>query len=266
MIEELQGADDALRQYIAVLTYFMPRAAAFMWFFPVFNKGAASTLIKMAIATGLVAYPAFASSFGLATELKAPAYTVLTFMSEVLIGALMGMIIFMPYAAFRAFGALIDVYRGATFAAQATGNDSGEELPLETLFGYLFAALVLAGPGLHAVSVHLLNSYLLMPPGMIEISALSTWLVTLLQMVADHIAFAVLLSGPVLVAVLVVELCVEIVSAFAQQLQVYNLQFGLRSIFGIAALLVMLHFAEDEIFRLFKDYSDALNLLLGAAP
>lgn len=102
-----------------------------------------------------------------------------------------------------------------------------------------------------------------MPPGMIEITSLTDWGVTLLQMTADHMTFAVLLAGPVLVAVLLVEICVEVVSAFAQQLQVYSLQFGLRSIFGIAALLVMLHFAEDEIFRLFREYSDSLHLLLG---
>lgn len=265
MIEELQTADDALRQYLAVVSYFLPRAVAFMWFFPVFNKGAASTLIKMAVATSLIAYPAFASSFGFATQINSPAYTVITFMSEVLIGALMGLTIFMPYAAFKAFGALIDVYRGATFAAQATGSDSGEELPLETLFSYLFAAMILAGPGLHAVTVHMLNSYLIMPPGMVEVTSLIEWGATLIQMMADHIAFAVLLAGPILVAVLVVELCVEIVSAFAQQLQVYSLQFGLRSVFGIAALLVMLHFAEDEIFRLFGQYSDSLHQLLGSA-
>ena len=45
MIDELQAADDALRQLIAVIMYFLPRALAFMVFFPVFNKGAVSTLI-----------------------------------------------------------------------------------------------------------------------------------------------------------------------------------------------------------------------------
>lgn len=266
MIEELQSADDALRQYVAVLSYFLPRVVAFMWFFPVFNKGAASTLIKMAVATSLVVYPAFATSFGFAAQINPPAYTVVTFMSEVLVGALMGITIFMPYAAFRAVGALVDVYRGATFAAQATGTDGGEELPLETLFAYMFAAMILAGPGLHAVTIHLIHSYLIMPPGMVEITSLTEWGATLIRMMADHIAFAVLLSGPVLIAVLLVEICVEIVSAFAQQLQVYSLQFGLRSVFAIAALLVMLHFAEDEMFRMFKEYSDSLNQLLGDAP
>lgn len=263
MIEELQSADDALRQYIAVIMYFLPRAAAFMWFFPVFTKGAASTLIKMAVATALVLYPAFAVGVRFDAAVVAPGHTVVTFVSEVVLGAMLGMTIFMPYAAFKAFGALIDVFRGATFSAQITGNDSGEELPLETLFAYLFAALIFAGPGLHAIAVHLLNSYLLMPPGTVVTASLTDWGLTLIRMVADHIAFGMLLAGPILVAVLVVELCVEIVSAFAQQLQVYSLQFGLRSVFGVAALLVMLHFTEDEMFRLFREYSENINLLLG---
>ncbi|WP_370263590.1 EscT/YscT/HrcT family type III secretion system export apparatus protein [Limnobacter sp.] len=266
MIDELQSADDALRQYIAVLMYFLPRSFAFMWFFPVFNKGATSTLIKSAVATSLVLYPAFSVGFQMDAEIVAPSLTVTTFLSEVMLGAMLGMTIFMPYAAFKAFGAFIEVFRGATFAAQATGNDSGEELPLETLFGYLFVALIFAGPGLHAIAVHLLNSYMLMPPGTIVTASLTDWGLTLLRMVADHVSFGMLLAGPILVAVLVVELCVEIVSAFAQQLQVYSLQFGLRSVFGIAALLVMLHYTEDEIFRLFAQYSDNLSTLLGVAP
>lgn len=264
MIDELQAADDALRQLIAVIMYFLPRALAFMVFFPVFNKGAVSTLIKMSMATVLVLYPAFAVGFQYDAVVVAPGLTVATFVTEVVLGAMLGMTIFMPYAAFKAFGAFVDVFRGATFAAQATGNDSGEELPLETLFGYLFVALIFAGPGLHAIAVHLLNSYLLMPPGTVVYKELNDWGLTLIRMVADHVAFGMLLAGPILVAVLVVELCVEIVSAFAQQLQVYSLQFGLRSVFAIAALLVMLHFTEDEMFRLFRDYSENLNLLLEA--
>ena len=218
------------------------------------------------MATVLVLYPAFAVGFQYDAVVVAPGLTVATFVTEVVLGAMLGMTIFMPYAAFRAVGALVDVYRGATFAAQATGTDGGEELPLETLFAYMFAAMILAGPGLHAVTIHLIHSYLIMPPGMVEITSLTEWGATLIRMMADHIAFAVLLSGPVLIAVLLVEICVEIVSAFAQQLQVYSLQFGLRSVFAIAALLVMLHFAEDEMFRMFKEYSDSLNQLLGDAP
>lgn len=263
MIDELQSADDALRQYIAVIMYFLPRSLAFMWFFPVFNKGAVSTLIKMSVATSMVLYPAFAVGFKFDANIVAPGLTVATFVSEVVLGAMLGMTIFMPYAAFKAFGAFIDVFRGATFSAQASGNDSGEELPLETLFGYLFVVLIFAGPGLHAIAVHLLNSYMLMPPGTVVTSSLTDWGLTLIRMVADHVAFGMLLAGPILIAVLVVEICVEIVSAFAQQLQVYSLQFGLRSVFAIAALIVMLHYTEDEMFRLFREYSNNINGLLG---
>lgn len=263
MIDELQSADDALRQYIAVIMYFLPRAIAFMWFFPVFNKGAASTLIKMSVATTMVLYPAFAVGFQFDANIVAPGLTIATFVSEVILGAMLGMTIFMPYSAFKAFGAFIDVFRGATFSAQASGNDSGEELPMETLFAYLFVAIIFAGPGLHAITIHLLNSYMLMPPGTVVASSLYDWGFTLMRMLSDHIAFGLLLAGPVLIAVLVVELCIEIVSAFAQQLQVYSLQFGLRSVFAIAALIVMLHYTEDEIFRLFREYSTGIEKLLG---
>jgi type III secretion protein T len=175
---------------------------------------------------------------------------------------LLGLTISIPYFAYKGFGALVDVYRGATFSAQVTGNDSGEELPLETLFGLVFATLLFSGPGLHAITTHLLKSFLIFPPGTLELTSFSTWIAKLMRMVADSIAFSVLLAGPVLIAILVVEMAVEIISAFAQQLQVYSLQFGLRSIFGVAALLALMHYSEDEIFQMFRMYSESLFLLL----
>lgn len=262
MIEEFSGADDALRQFIAVVAYFMPRTVAFVWFFPILSKGAGSNFIKLVIAAVLVLYPAFAVSLQLSANLATPGGAVLTFVSEVLLGILMGLGIAMPYFAFKAFGALIDVYRGATFAAQVSGNESGEELPIETLFGYMFAALIFAGPGLQAVSQHLLDSFLLMPPGTLAIDGLSGWISTLMTLMADHILFAVVLSAPVLIAILVVELALEILSSFTQQLQVYNLQYGFRSVFGVAGLLLVFHFTEDNMLSMFREYSQTLNQLM----
>lgn len=266
MIESFSGTDDQLRQLVASLSYFMPRTMAFMWYFPLLTKGVASTFMKVAVGSVLILYPAYAVLNQSEFLIAAPSFGVLTFISEVLLGTLLGMTVAIPYYAFKAFGALVDVYRGATFAGQVTGNDTGEELPIEQLFGYLFVALILAGPGLHGVSVHLLNSYLIFPPGTIETVALQGWILTLMRMVADLVTFSVLLAGPVLLAILIVELAVEIISPFAQQLQVYNLQYGFRSIFGVAGLLVVMQYAETEIFGMFHDYGEQLNRLLGAIP
>ncbi|QJR28342.1 EscT/YscT/HrcT family type III secretion system export apparatus protein [Limnobacter profundi] len=262
MEELFIGTGDPLREFVSVLSYYLPRTIAFMIFFPLLSKGYSSTLIKMSVGSVLVLYPALASTEYFTSPQTAPAFTVLTFLGEVVIGALLGLIIAFPYYAFKGFGALVDVYRGATFSGQVTGNDSGEELPIETLFGYFFTALILAGPGLHAVTVHLLKSYLLMPPGTFSLMGAELWLQTLLRLTADFLSFAVLLSGPVLVAILAVEIAVQIISAFAQQLQVYSMEYSLKSLFGILALVGLLHFAEEDIFWLFREYSESLNTLL----
>lgn len=263
MIDATSYAGDNVRQVLAVVAYHLPRATAFMLFFPLFSKGFASQFLKMSVGTVLVLYPAYASVNAYGAAEVQPAFTLITFTSEVFLGTLLGLTIAFPYYAMKGLGGLVDVYRGATFSAQTTGSDSGEELPLEQLFGFLFAALVFAGPGLHAVTQHLLDSYLLLPPGTLRLDNLSPWALTTLRMCADEIAFSVLLSGPVLVAVLAVEVIIEIVSSFSQQLQVYSIQYGLKSIFGIAALLTMMHFAEDEILRSFAFYSESINRLLG---
>lgn len=263
LIEQFQSIGDNFRQLVSVISYYLPRVSAFMLFFPLFTRGFAGNFIKLSVGTALVLMPAYLSMEVYRASVNPPALGLLTFLSEVTLGGLLGMIIGLPYFAFKAVGALIDVYRGATFAAQASGTDSGEELPTETLFGLLFCAIILAGPGLHAITVHLLNSFLLFPPGTLQADTLGTWLPSLLRLLADHITFAVLISGPILIAILVVEILVEIVSAFAQQLQVYSLQFALRSVFGIFFLIVLLTFAEEDIFRLFQIYSEGLQTLLG---
>lgn len=262
MIGVLSDTGDGLRDFTAVVSYHLPRVMAFMWFFPVFTKGYSSPFIKSAVGSSLILYPALAAMETYGVNTVPPVLSVLTFVSEVLLGVLLGLTISIPYFAYKGFGALVDVYRGATFSAQVTGNDSGEELPLETLFGLVFATLLFSGPGLHAITTHLLKSFLILPPGTLELASFSTWITKLLRMVADSIAFSVLLAGPVLIAILVVEMAVEIISAFAQQLQVYSLQFGLRSVFGVAALLALMHYSEDEIFYMFRTYSENLFLLL----
>lgn len=235
-----------------------------MLFFPLFSRGFAGNFIKLSVGSVLILYPAYASMEYYRSQVITPTSGVFTFLSEVMLGSLLGLITAIPWFAFKAVGAMVDVYRGATFAAQTTGSDSGEELPLETLFGLVFAALIFAGPGLPVISHHLLNSYLLLPPGTLSLDNLYVWTGPLLRMLADHITFAVLLSAPILIAVLIVELIMEIISAFAQQLQVYSLQFGLRSVLGIAFLLLVLEFASEEILNMFFDYSNALNELLGS--
>lgn len=261
MIEYFQDLGGSFRQFIAVLSFHLPRVSSFMLFFPLFNQGMASTFIKLAIANTLILYPAFSMLRTYESPGAQPVMNVITFMSEVALGGLLGLSIALPYYAFRAFGALIDVYRGATFSAQVTGNDSGEQLPLENLFGLMFTALILAGPGLHAITSQLLQSFLLLPPGTIGIQFIDTWGHVLLRLVVDHVLFAILLSAPVLIVVLVLEVIMEILSAFTPQLQVYNLAFGLRSVLGIGMTLLLVEYAEFEIFSLFKTYTDTLQTL-----
>nr|WP_294888063.1 flagellar biosynthetic protein FliR [uncultured Limnobacter sp.] len=262
MNEILAATPDPVRHFTAVLVQYLPRVLAFMVFFPLFNKGYSSRLIKSAVGASLVLYPVFAVTSTQGHTVNPAAMTVLAVIAEIMLGSMLGMIVAMPYMVFRTLGAFVDVYRGATFAAAVAPGESSEELPLETMFGYLFVALILAGPGLHAITSQLLGSYLVFPPGSLDLLRLGSWWPDLLRLFANFILFGFLLSCPVLVAVLAVEIIIEIISAFAQQLQVYNLQFGMRSIFGVAALLVVLHFAEDEIFQVYREYSTQLNTML----
>lgn len=265
MIEHFEILGSSFRQFIAVMAYHAPRTMAFLVFFPAFSGSILSNLLKMSIGSALILYPSFTALIAYKAESGAAAsMTIITFASEVCLGALLGLTIALPYYAFRAMGALIDVYRGATFSAQVSGNDNGEQLPVETLFGLLFIAHVATSPGLHGITVHLLHSYLQLPPGTLALQGLEPWLTTLVRLFADHITFGFLLSAPVLIIVLLVELIIEIVSAFTPQMQIYSLEYGLRSLLGIGMLLLIMEFASAEIFVFMKEYLNILESSLEA--
>ncbi|NJM31695.1 MAG: flagellar biosynthetic protein FliR [Limnobacter sp.] len=232
-------------------------------FFPAFSKGTGSQLLKSAVALSIVLYPAFvATESHLYNYGQAPSLTFVSLLGEIFLGTILGLTISLPYHAFAALGGLVDVYRGATFSAQATGGEAGEHLPLEDLFGYIYTAIILAGPGLHAITIHLLSSYLLFPPGQIDILAFNSWNMHLIRMVSDYLVFGVLMSAPILIAVMLIEAVVSITAVFAQQLQVYSIQFGLKSFFGILALLIYMEFAADEMINLFRVYGETTQTLL----
>lgn len=264
MIELLQANTDSLKQFIYLLTLHLPRCLIFIFFFPLFGKGLGSAgFIKVAIAGVLLLAPVSTLTGVYERPSMVPSISLVTALSEVVIGTFLGMTMAIPYYVFKAYGALIDVYRGATFAAQATGTDSGgEELPLETLFGYIFAALIFAGPGLHAISSHLLNSYLVIPPGSLDVMAFKPWAMLLVELVADHFVLAFILAGPLLIIILMVEVIMQIISAFTPQMQVYSIQFGFRSLAAIGALIVFLSFTEHEIFYLLENQSKILSTVL----
>jgi type III secretion protein T len=267
MIDYFSSNADSLRHFIYILALHLPRAIMFIFFFPLFGKAlGAGGFLKVAVAATILLAPVSTMLTAYDRPDIIPIASLFSSISEVLLGCLLGLTMAIPYYVFKAYGAFIDVYRGATFAAQAGGvTDTGsEELPLEQVFGLMFAAMIFAGPGMHAICTHLLESYKVLPPGSIDIIELNTWAQTLVLLLADHVIFAFILSGPILIIILLVEIIMQVLSAFTQQMQLYSLQFGFRSIAGIGALLFFLHYSEDEIMYLLSSHSYTLtNLIRG---
>lgn len=265
MVDFFGSNVDSLRHFIYLMSFHLPRCLIFIFFFPLFGKGfGQGGFIKIAVCGAILLAPVSTYMGVYERTPLIPALTVITALSEVFIGTLLGLTMAIPYYVFKAYGAFVDVFRGATFAASASGGtDTGtEELPFESLFGMIFGALILAGPGLPAITKHLLNSYLILPPGSLDVLSFRTWGETLIQLIADHVVLAFILSGPVLVIVLLVEVSMQIVAAFTPQMQIYSIQFGFRSIAAIGALLLFLNFTEEEVFFLMESHSVALTTLM----
>ncbi|MCQ8895548.1 flagellar biosynthetic protein FliR [Limnobacter humi] len=259
MLQELNSQTGAIGDLIAAIMWFMPRTMVFIGFIPLFSKNYSSTMSRIAIASALSFVPAQFYFHIAGHVFNQPGILVLTAFSEACLGLFMGLTLSLPYHALMTLGALADVYRGATFAAMSSPVQSEEVLPAQELMGYFYMILFVSGPMLILSITALYQSFIVMPPGMIHSDSLSQWGDGLIRLFANFFSLALLLSAPLLIVTMLSELAMSVISAFAPNLQVYSLQYALRSLIVIAVLYLVLEYASDEMIRSFNIQLQWLN-------
>lgn len=259
MFQELNSQTGAVGDLIVAIMWFMPRTLVFLGFIPLFSKNYSSAVTRTAVASALCFIPAQYYSHMAGHVFNQPNVLILTAFSEACIGLLMGLTLSLPYHAFMTLGALADSYRGATFAAMTSPTQAEEVLPTQELMGYLYIVLFVSGPMLILSFSALYSSFIVLPPGMLHVGTYHLWAEGLLKLFANFFSLALLLSAPLLIVTMLSELVMAVMSAFAPNLQVYSLQFAMRSLLVFGALYLMLEFASDEIVRSFDTQLKWLN-------
>jgi len=157
---------------------------------------------------------------------------------EAVIGVLLGFVIAIPFWAFEAIGFVIDNQRGASMAATLnpmTGHDSS---PLGIAFNFAFITFFLLGGGIHLFLGLIYDSYRLWSP--LEFwPAIGPEAAALLMVQLNRLVMlALLLAAPVLIAMLMSELGLALVSRFAPQLQVFFLAMPIKSALALFVLVI----------------------------
>ena len=206
---------------------------------PIFNKQIVPGMIRTAVGVclSLIVVP------GVHAALRAhPPDTVglcAVLLKESFIGLLIGYGVAVLFWAVEGMGFFIDNQRGASIASTLnplTGNDSS---PLGILFNQAFIVYFVIAGGLPLLCTLLYRSYAMWP--------VMTWFPTLrpesgliyAAMFQNLVKLALLLSAPVIVAMMLAELGLALVSRFAPQMPVFFMAMPIKS--GLAMCLLALY-------------------------
>lgn len=201
---------------------------------PVFAGTQSSTQMKigLAVATSLLLFPAMAASIP-----KVP-FTLTGFglllVNEVLLGAVIGLIAQMVFAAVG-FGGTIIGYQMGFAAANIFDPQTTQQLSLMSQFVNILTLLVFLTFNMHHLFFRvIIESYTLLPPGFLDFSQGAVDELT--RMASHMFALGVKLSAPVLALLLIANLVLGILARVFPQLNVFMLSFPIN--IGIAFLVI----------------------------
>lgn len=230
---------DAARVLIALMCATV-RIQLALAIIPLFNRQTVPGLLRAGIGVGLsvMMVPPVLASFGAGTP--TPAALALIVVKEAFLGFLIGYAVATLFWAVEAVGFFIDNQRGASIASTLnplTGNDSS---PLGILFNQAFVVYFLVAGGFGVLMSMLYGSYLVWPV-LHFFPNLPAAGVAVFAGLFEHIVhLGLLLSAPPIVAMLLAELGLALVSRSAPQLQVFFLAMPIKCGMAFFVLVVYL--------------------------
>jgi len=182
--------------------------------------------------------------------------------------AAIGLVIGLGFAAFcaglQAAGEIIDHQTGLTFT-QNIDPMNGNSTSISALFiqQILFPVLMVAGLVLMLADA-LYLSYQWWPVGKPLPSFAGLVPLTLITQSAGIFTLALLLSGPVVLVLFVVDACAGMLNRAAPQLNVFNLTLSLKSVLGLGVLALALPAIVERSVVLLLTVSQQMQALIAA--
>lgn len=156
---------------------------------------------------------------------------------ELFIGLVLGIVFAMPFWIMHGIGSIIDNQRGATISSTLdpiTGIDTSE---LANLFNLFAAALFLQGGGLVLIMETISKSYQLCDP----LLACTPALRPSFELLTTLMSKVIILSSPVLGALLLSEMTLGLLSRFAPQMNAFSISLTIKSV--VAFFILILYFS-----------------------
>lgn len=219
----------------------LPRMLAALGLLSFFSRNSSTAMFRLGIsaAFNLPLLPALMAQIGQQT-LTTGALTVLL-LKEAALGLMLGFATAIPFWATEAAGFFIDNQRGASTAGLASAETGDEGSSLGTLINQSYAVLFLLMGGLSMVVGVVYQSHALWPATAMLPHFSSTLAAHYLGLCDSIMQVGMVLAAPAMVAMLLTELALALVSLFAPQLQVYFLAMPIKS--GVALFVLVVYFS-----------------------
>ncbi len=188
-------------------------------------------------------------------------FSVISILSEIITGTVMGLVYSTPFFIFAAFGEYIDNQRGANISDTADPTTGTDASPFSTFMNLFSVSFFLLNDGLVLLVASLRDSFHLLPPGTllteIRYAAVFDWL-------TNSLSFSLLFCMPVLIILFISEVSLGILALYNSQLNPFSLSLSIKSI--IAFLLALILFRSTTItdVTVLFDTSPVIHFLRGS--
>ncbi|MBK6402850.1 MAG: flagellar biosynthetic protein FliR [Rhodocyclaceae bacterium] len=251
-----------LDAWLAAFVFPLARLLGLMASAPVFSNAGmprrvrlvAGLAVTMAIAPALPPMPAIATGSWQGLFILA---------EQAVIGVLLGLTLRIVFAAVDVAGELIGLQMGLAFAVFYDPQNSGQTPVLSEFLGLLATLIFLAMNGHLLCLAVLIESFQLLPVGGAALAAggfrvLATWMATMFSA-------GVLLSLPLVAALLIANIAMGVLSRVAPQLNLFAVGFPVTMVSGFVVLMISLPYFGAAMEHLFDQGFAALRMVLRAS-
>ena len=251
-----------LNAWIAVFIFPLTRILGLLATAPIYSN--ATLPRKTRVVLGLVISLALAPALPPMPTIPAGSWIGLAVLAEqLLIGLLMGMVLRIVFAAIDLAGELIGLQMGLSFAVFYDPQSSGQT-PVVTEFLSLFASLIFLAMDGHLVAIAALaKSFQLLPVSAQPFSIKG--LGSFLSWSGSLFSAGVLLSLPLIAALLIANLALGVLTRMAPTLNLFAIGFPVTLSAGFIVLMLSLPYMGAAMQRLYEQGFNSLETVLRAA-
>jgi flagellar biosynthetic protein FliR len=251
-----------LNAWLAMLMFPLARVLGLFAIAPIFGGTGVPRRIRLVV--GLAVAFALVPGLPPVPAISPGSWTgILIVAQQILIGVLMGLTLRIVFAAVDVAGEMIGLQMGLSFAVFYDPQSSGQTPVLGEFLSLLTTLIFLAMNG-HLLTISVLaESFHLLPIGTTPMSA--PGLAAAVSWAAVLFSAGVLLSLPVVAALLIANIAMGVLSRVAPQLNLFAVGFPVTIVSGFAVLTISLPYFGSAMERLFDQGFTALRGVIQAA-